>query len=104
MVVDATVKDESPATQDASPLQAQWQWQQQAGDNVIERLQNAGLLAPEGEVDKVLETVVNNLLITNNIELPGPVHARVMLTVATRDVQRGQHHRSKPGPAGRAPG
>jgi hypothetical protein len=81
VLVDSTVKDESPATQDASPLQAQWRWQQQAGDNVIERLQNAGLLAPEGEVDKVLETVVNNLLATNNIELPGPVHARVMLTL-----------------------
>ncbi len=81
VLVDSTVKDESPATQDASPLQAQWRWQQQAGDNVIERLQNAGLLAPEGEVDKVLETVVNNLLTTNNIELPGPVHARVMLTL-----------------------
>jgi hypothetical protein len=81
VVVDSTVKDESPATHDASPLQAQWRWQQQAGDNVIERLQGAGLLAPEGEVDKVLETVVNNLLLTNNIELPGPVHARVMLTL-----------------------
>ena len=81
VLVDSTVKDESPETQDASPLQAQWRWQQQAGDNVIERLQNAGLLAPEGEVDKVLETVVNNLLTTNNIELPGPVHARVMLTL-----------------------
>jgi hypothetical protein len=81
VLVDPTVKDESPAAQDASPLQAQWRWQQQAGDNVIERLQNAGLLAPEGEVDVVLETVVNNLLTTNNIELPGPVHARVMLTL-----------------------
>ena len=81
VLVDSTVKDESPETQDASPLQAQWRWQQQAGDNVIERLQNAGLLAPGGEVDKVLETVVNNLLTTNNIELPGPVHARVMLTL-----------------------
>jgi hypothetical protein len=79
--VDPTVNDDSPARQDASPLQAQWQWQQQAGDNVIERLQNAGLLAPEGEVDKLLETVVNNLLTTNSIELPGPVHARVMLTL-----------------------
>src|SRR5713101_5419553 len=48
VLVDSTVKDESAAAQDASPLQAQWQWQQQAGDNVIERLQNAGLLAPEG--------------------------------------------------------
>jgi len=81
VVVDSTVQDESLSAQDPSPLQAQWQWQQQAGDNVIERLQNAGLLAPQGEVDKVLETVVNNLLTTNNIELPVPVHARVMLTL-----------------------
>src|SRR2546427_5209137 len=81
VVVDSTVKDASPGAQDASPLQAQWQWQQQAGDNVIERLQNAGLLAPAGEVDKVLETVVNNLLTTNNIELPSPVRTRVMLTL-----------------------
>ena len=79
--VDSSIKDQSPAAQDPSPLQAQWQWQQLAGDNVVERLQNAGLLAPRGEVDKVLETVVNNLLATNNIELPGPVHARVMLTL-----------------------
>jgi hypothetical protein len=81
MLVDSTVKDESAAAQDASPLEAQWQWQQQAGDNVIDRLQKAGLLAPDGEVDKVLETVINNLLTTNNIELPGPVRARVMLTL-----------------------
>ena len=79
--VDSTLKDESPESQDASPLQAQWQWQQQAGDNVIERLQKAGLLAPEGDVDKVLETVINNLVTTNNIELPGPVRTRVMLTL-----------------------
>ena len=81
VVVDSTVKDASPGAQDPSPLQAQWQWQQQSGDNVIERLQNAGLLAPAGEADKVLETVVNNLLTTNNIELPSPVRTRVMLTL-----------------------
>jgi len=80
VLVDSTVKDESPESQDASPLQAQRQWQEQARENVIERLQNAGLLTPEGDVDKVLETVVNNLLISNNIELPRPVRARMMLT------------------------
>jgi hypothetical protein len=81
VTVDSTVKDESAAAQDASPLQSQWQWQQQAGDNVIERLQDAGLLAPEGEVDKVMEAVVSNLLTSNNIQLPLPVHTRVMLTL-----------------------
>jgi len=75
-----SVKDESAAAGDASPLQAERQWLQQAEDNVVERLQNAGLLAPEGEVDKILQTVVNNLQITNNIELSRPVRTRVMLT------------------------
>ncbi len=78
--VDSTVKDDSPGAQDDSPLEAQWQWQQQAGNNVIDRLQKAGLLAPAGAVDTVLETVVNNLLVSNNIELPTPVRVRVMLT------------------------
>src|SRR5256886_7014200 len=75
-----SVKDESAAAGDASPLQAERQWLQQAEDNVVERLQNAGLLAPEGEVDKILQTVVNNLQITNNIELSRQVQTRVMLT------------------------
>lgn len=79
LTVDA-VKDESAVAQDASPLQAQREWQQQAEDNVVERLQRAGLLAPAGDVDKVLQTVVNNLEITNNIDLPRPVRARVMVT------------------------
>ena len=75
-----SVKDETPSTADASPLEAQRQWQQQAEDNVIERLQESGLVAPENEVDKVLQTVINNLIVTNNIDLPRPVRARVMLT------------------------
>ena len=77
--VDA-VKDESATTQDASPLQAEREWQQQAEDNVIERLTRAGLLAPEGDVDRILMTVVNNLEVTNNIDLPRPVRTRVLLT------------------------
>ena len=77
--VDA-VKDESSAAQDASPLEAQREWQQQAEDNVIARLEQSGLLAPEGDVDKILATVINNLEVTNNIDLPRPVRARVMLT------------------------
>jgi Peptidase family M48 len=75
-----SVKDDTPNAQDATPLAAEREWQQQAEDNVLERLQRAGLLAPEGDVDKVLQTVVNNLEITNNIELPRPVRTRVLTT------------------------
>jgi Peptidase family M48 len=75
-----SVKDESVAAADPSPLAAQREWQQQAEDNVIERLESAGLLAPAGDVDKILQTVVNNLIVTNDLELPGQVRTRLMLT------------------------
>jgi peptidase M48-like protein len=75
-----SVTDESAAAQDASPLQAERVWQQQAEDNVVDRLTNGGLLAPAGEVDRILQTVVNNLEVTNNLDLPRPVRTRVLLT------------------------
>jgi len=75
-----SVQDDSPTAQDASPLAAEREWQQQAEDNVVERLQRAGLLAPEGDLDKILQTVVNNIEVTNNIDLPRPVRTRVLLT------------------------
>ena len=58
----------------------QREWQQQAEDNVVERLQSARLARPQGEVDKILQTVVTNIEVTNNIDLPRPVRTRVMLT------------------------
>lgn len=48
-------------------------------DEVVERLQLAGLMAPDGEVDRILETVANNLLITNNLDVAG-IRCRVLLT------------------------
>src|ERR1017187_2695262 len=75
-----SVKDDTPTAQDASPLAAEREWQQQAEDNVVERLERSGLLAPEGDVDKILQTVVNNIEITNNIELPRPVRTRGVTT------------------------
>jgi Peptidase family M48 len=83
ITVDSTedaIKDQSPTAQDPSPILAQRLFMRQAEQNVIERLQNAGLLSPPGEVDKVLNTVVNNLVISNNLDLQLPVQVRVMLT------------------------
>jgi hypothetical protein len=74
------VQDQSEAAQDASPVQAQRAWERLSESNVVERLEFAGLLAPAGEVDKVLETVINNLIVTNNLSLQTEVHARVLLT------------------------
>lgn len=65
-------------TQDYSPIEAEREWQQRAEVNVLDRLQRIGLLAPAGNVEKILETVVNNLEVTNNLDID--VHCRVMLT------------------------
>jgi hypothetical protein len=55
-------------------------WDRQAEENVLERLERAGLLGPEGEVDKVMVTVVNNLEVTNKLDVEPPVRCRVLLT------------------------
>jgi hypothetical protein len=75
-----SVKDQSDAAADATPVVAQRMWERQAEDNAVERLQKVGLLAPVGEVDKVLQTVVNNLLVTNNIDMQSDIQCRVLLT------------------------
>jgi|HubBroStandDraft_1064217.scaffolds.fasta_scaffold00637_5 hypothetical protein len=82
ITVDApqSVQDQSQKTLDASPIEAQRQWERQAELNVIDRLQQIGLLAPEGEIDKVLLTVVNNMLVTNNIDIQPEIHCRVLMT------------------------
>ena len=75
-----SVKDQSDAAADATPVVAERLWEKQAEENAVDRLQKIGLLAPPGDLDKILCTVVNNLLVTNNIDLQGDVHCRVMLT------------------------
>ena len=70
--------ENSHGSEDLSPVQAEREWQERAEAGVIDRLQRIGLLAPRGEVDKTLETVVNNLEVTNNLDLD--VRCRVMLT------------------------
>jgi len=75
-----SVRDQSDAAADATPVVAERMWEKQAEDNAVERLQKIGLLAPAGELDKILCTVVNNLLITNNIDLQGDMRCRVLLT------------------------
>lgn len=75
-----SVRDQSDAAADASPIVAERMWEKQAEENAVERLQKIGLLAPPGELDKILSTVVSNLLITNNIDLQSDYHCRVLLT------------------------
>jgi hypothetical protein len=74
------VNDRTEAANDYSPFQAERSWDRQAEENVSERLERQGLLAPPGEVDKVLESVVNNLELTNNLDIQPEVRCRVLMT------------------------
>src|SRR5262245_34620256 len=78
-IAEASVQDATDQTQ-LTPVASQRRWEQEAEMNVVERLEKAGLLAPAGEVEKVLDTVLNNLQATNDIALERPVRARVLLT------------------------
>jgi hypothetical protein len=80
-LVDTPFMGNSTAGQDLNPLLSQRRMQYSAEDNVIERLQIAGLMAHHGSVDAVLETVVQNLLIANDLLDSFPdVRCRVLLT------------------------
>jgi Zn-dependent protease with chaperone function len=76
---EVTDKSGSSANE-MSPLESRHKWQREAEDNVLDRMERAGVLAPAGEVTKVLETVVNNLEITNNLNIQPEVRCRVLLT------------------------
>jgi hypothetical protein len=76
---ETPVTDQTTTARDISPLQAQRSWDRQAEDNVVDRMERLGLLAPTGEVDKVLETVVNNLEVTNNLDVEPEVRCRVVM-------------------------
>src|SRR3989442_8742452 len=80
ILVETPVQDDTKTSNDLSPIQAQRSWDRQAEDNVIDRLERIGLIAPRGEVDKALDTVINNLEVTNNIDLEPDVRCRVMMT------------------------
>ena len=75
-VADKTSKD----TNDFSPVQSQHAWEREAEDNVLDRMERAGLLAPDGDVSKVLQTVVDNIEITNKLNIEPEVRCRVLLT------------------------
>ncbi len=74
------IRDLTETANDYSPLQSERSWDRQAEDNVTDRLERQGLLAPYGEMDKVLETVVNNLEVTNNLDIQPEVRCRMLMT------------------------
>ncbi|MEQ1946440.1 MAG: M48 family metalloprotease [Bryobacteraceae bacterium] len=71
------VRDQA-TPKDVSPLESQRSWERQAEENLLGRLEKGGFLAPPGPVDQVLDTVVNNLIVSANLDIDA--HCRVLLT------------------------
>jgi protein involved in polysaccharide export with SLBB domain len=79
VLVEGDAVDNSlDAPTDISPLESQRSWERQAEENLLSRLESGGFLAPPGPVDKVLDTVVNNLIASAQLNVE--VHCRVLLT------------------------
>jgi len=83
------VDDKRAQAADAAPVESMRMWQHEAEDNLLDRLQAAGIIAPRGDVDKVLQTVLDNLEITNKINVQPEVRVRVMMTTPMESVYVG---------------
>lgn len=79
-VESSQVQDQAQASQDVSPVMAEREWQREGENNVLDRLQRNGLIAPPGPVDKLLDQVENNLEVPNNLDIEPEVRCRVLLT------------------------
>jgi len=80
LLVESPTSDQSESASDYSPLQQTRLWTRQAEDNIIATLEKFELMAPYGEVDKALEVVVNNLLISNGLDVEPQVRCRVLMS------------------------
>jgi hypothetical protein len=78
---DPTRVDSQPreTSQDLIPAYAGDETTYPPEDSVVERAQVAGLMALDSDFDRILQTVLNNLLITNELDIAG-VRCRVLLT------------------------
>ena len=79
---------DASGAEDVTPLESRREWERQAEDNVLQRLERTGLLAPRGPIVEVLETVANNLIATNDLGFE--VRCRVLLTTPLETFSMGQ--------------
>jgi hypothetical protein len=70
-----TALEDKSEVRDSSAVESKRAWNSEAEQNATEALERSGILTPAGPVDKVLDTVVNNLEVTNGLDID--LHCRV---------------------------
>jgi hypothetical protein len=76
------VIDPLDGDQSRSPLEQQREWEHQTESRMLDRLEHAGLVAPAGDLETVLGTVVNNIEVTNKLEIEPEIRCRVLVISA----------------------
>ncbi len=79
VTVDNAV-DHSENGSDVDPVSAMQSWKDLATDNILDKMERAGILAPRGSFDKILDQIVVNLSVPNDLSFSEPVHCRILLT------------------------
>lgn len=77
--VDGAVDHQDDGTS-VDPLVALQEWKDLASDNILSKMESAGILAPVGSFEKILDQIVTNLSIPNNLTFDTPIKCRVLLT------------------------
>ncbi len=80
IIVDPESARDLSESPDQSPLEIQRAWQRRAENNVVLKLEQMGMIAPEGDVDKVVQTVLTNLEVTNRIVMEPEIRCRTIPT------------------------
>jgi Peptidase family M48 len=80
IVLGGDVEDSSKNGIDRSSVENTRTWESNAESNILRRLDKDSLLSPVGSVEKALDTVVNNLLVSNDLDIQPDIHCRVLLT------------------------
>jgi hypothetical protein len=82
LAVESTSPIEGNSNQgdNLTPIDEQREWRGEAERNAEDTLERDGLLAPLGPVDHVLDTVVNNLEVTNDLDIKPEIRCRVLMT------------------------
>src|ERR1700730_11020165 len=78
-VESSNVKDETDQSKNSSPVEQQREFVKEGEERVLERLEYSGLLSPAANVEKALDAVINEIQVTNSLDIKPEIHCRVLL-------------------------
>jgi len=72
--------DRSDNNEVVDPLVAWREWGKLSSSNVLDRLEQSGLLAPASSFNTILDQIATNIIVPNDLQFSEDVHCRILLT------------------------